>query len=60
MTMPIHTMLADRDLLPAEHLMDAGYPSTANLLACRAEHQVRLSPRYAAAPVRCQYLSHLL
>jgi transposase len=42
MTMPIHDMLADRDLLPAEHLMDAGYPSTANLLACRTEHQVRL------------------
>jgi hypothetical protein len=35
-------MLADRDLLPAEHLMDAGYPSTANLLACRTKHQVRL------------------
>jgi transposase len=42
MTMPIHTMLADRDLLPAEHLMDAGYPSTANLPALRTEHQVRL------------------
>lgn len=26
MTMPIHAMLADRDLLPAEHLIDAGYP----------------------------------
>ena len=24
---------------PPEHLMDAGYPSTANLLACRTEHQ---------------------
>jgi hypothetical protein len=42
MTMPVHTMLAHRDLLPAEHLMDAGYPSTANLLACRTEHEVRL------------------
>jgi hypothetical protein len=42
MTMPIHTMLTDRDLLPAEHLMDAGYPSTANLLTLRTEHQVRL------------------
>src|SRR3954469_2182970 len=42
MTMNIHTMLADRDLLPAEHLMDAGYPSTAHLLALRTEHQVRL------------------
>ena len=42
MTMPIHTMLADRDLLPAEQLMDAGYPSTASLLALRTEHQVAL------------------
>jgi hypothetical protein len=42
MTMPIHTMLADRGLLPAEHLMDASYPSTANLLTLRTEHQVRL------------------
>ena len=42
MTTPIHTVLADRNLLPAEHLMDAGYPSTANLLTLRTEHQVRL------------------
>lgn len=42
MTMPIHTMLASRDLLPGEHLMDAGYPSTKNLLTLRTEHQVRL------------------
>jgi transposase len=42
MTMPIHAMLAGRGLLPADHLMDAGYPSTANLLACRTEHQVSL------------------
>lgn len=26
MTMPIHQDLAERELLPAEHLMDAGYP----------------------------------
>jgi hypothetical protein len=26
MTMPIHHVLAEPDLLPAEHLMDAGYP----------------------------------
>lgn len=42
MTMPIHTMLAGRDLLPGEHLMDAGYPSTQSLLALRTEHQIRL------------------
>jgi len=27
MTMPIHHGLAERGLLPAEHLMDAGYAS---------------------------------
>jgi transposase len=42
MTMPIHAMLAEHDLLPAEHYMDAGYPSTRNLLDCRGQHQVRL------------------
>jgi transposase len=47
MTMPIHQMLAERDLLPGEHLMDAGYPSTANLLDCRIDHEVRL-----VAPMR--------
>jgi transposase len=46
MTMPIHHQLAARELLPAEHLMDAGYPATANLLACRAD-AVRL-----VAPIR--------
>jgi hypothetical protein len=35
MTIPIHRQLAGRDLLPAEHLMDAGYSTTAGLLACR-------------------------
>jgi transposase len=47
MTMPIHQMLADRDLLPAEHLMDAGYPSADYLVACRNDYQVRL-----VSPVR--------
>jgi transposase len=47
MTMPVHRMLADRDLLPAEHLMDAGYPSAAHLVACRSDYQVRL-----VSPVR--------
>ncbi len=27
MTTPIHQQLADKDLLPAEHLVDSGYPS---------------------------------
>jgi hypothetical protein len=47
MTMPIHRTLADRDLLPAEHLMDAGYPSVDYLVACRNDYQVRL-----VSPVR--------
>src|SRR5215510_6474577 len=42
MTMPIHSALAERELLPAEHLMDAGYASTAHLLDCHTKHQVRL------------------
>jgi hypothetical protein len=46
MTMPIHHQLAARDLLPGVHLVDAGYPATANLLACRADG-VRL-----VAPIR--------
>jgi hypothetical protein len=40
MTMPIHHQLAARELLPAEHLMDAGYPATANLLACQPATKV--------------------
>jgi transposase len=42
MTMPIHTALAQQELLPAEHLMDAGYASAAHLLDCHEKHQVRL------------------
>jgi transposase len=53
MTMPIHGMLADRDLLPAEHLMDAGYPSTAHLIDCRDEYRVRL-----VAPMRTDSSHH--
>jgi transposase len=32
LTEPIHAALADRALLPAEHLVDAGYPSAAGVL----------------------------
>jgi transposase len=32
LTEPIHAALADRGLLPAEHLVDAGYPSAAGVL----------------------------
>jgi hypothetical protein len=47
MTQPIHRMLADRDLLPGEHAMDAGYASAAHIVDCRTDHDVRL-----VAPVR--------
>lgn len=42
MTIPIHRDLADRELLPAEHLMDAGYASAPHILTCRTDHGVRL------------------
>jgi hypothetical protein len=42
MTIPIHQDLAERDLLPAEHLMDAGYASAPHILTCMTEHDVRL------------------
>ena len=37
---PIHTALAAADLLPAEHLVDAGYVDADNLLTSQREHQV--------------------
>ena len=42
MTLPIHHDLADRELLPAEHLMDAGYPCASHILTCRTDYEVRL------------------
>ena len=39
---PIHTALAAADLLPAEHLVDAGYVDADNLLTSQREHQVEL------------------
>jgi len=35
MTAPIHTALAERDLLPARHYVDSGYPSVALLVDIR-------------------------
>jgi transposase len=32
MTEPVHAALAERDLLPAEHLLDSGYPSAAGVV----------------------------
>jgi transposase len=43
----IHHGLARSDLLPAEHLVDAGYVRAANLVASRADHRVDLvGPMY--------------
>jgi hypothetical protein len=53
MTVPIHHTLADRDLLPAEHLIDAGYASAAHILTCHTDHGVRL-----VTPVRADHSHH--
>lgn len=38
----IHSSLAARDCLPAEHWVDAGYPTAAQILAAHARHGVEL------------------
>lgn len=42
MAAPIHADLAARDCLPAEHWVDAGYPSASQIVAARRDHQVDL------------------
>lgn len=42
MLAPIHTALAKKDLLPAEHLVDAGYVAAETLVTSPAEHQVEV------------------
>ncbi len=39
---PIHTALAAKECLPAEHLVDSGYVSGEQLVASQKEHQIRL------------------
>jgi transposase len=39
---PIHTALQERELLPAEHLVDAGYVDSARLVESKGQYQVRL------------------
>jgi hypothetical protein len=39
----IHARLEHRGLLPAEHLVDGGYPSLVNMEGARREHQVTLT-----------------
>lgn len=40
MTATIHAALAERDLLPAEHLVDAGYTDADLLVTSRTEHNI--------------------
>jgi transposase len=48
MTEPIHATLAERDLLPAEHLVDSGYPSAAGVIeAARCWGVTLVSPLLA-------------
>ena len=51
MTATIHTHLAQKDLLPGEHLLDAGYVDAGNLTAAQQDHAVTL-----VGPVALGYL----
>ena len=42
MTAPIHQALQEKDLLPSEHLVDAGYVDTENLVSSDSEYGVDL------------------
>lgn len=48
----IHTRLARRGLLPAEHLVDAGYTSLPHLEQAAREHQVTISGPLRSNPTR--------
>jgi transposase len=50
MTERIHQMLARRDLLPAEHYLDSGYPSAELVTRSRAEHGIELITPLLADP----------
>lgn len=39
---PIHTALAEKDLLPAEHLMDAGFIDAELLVGAQREHHIEI------------------
>jgi transposase len=41
-TATIHTALAERDLLPAEHYVDSAYPDAATLVSSRERHAIDL------------------
>jgi transposase len=40
MTAAIHQQLADKDLLPAEHLLDSGYPSAEIIVTAARSHDI--------------------
>nr|WP_255345016.1 hypothetical protein [Streptomyces avermitilis] len=46
----IHTRLARRGLLPAEHLVDGGYTSLVHLERAEREHQITVSGPLPATP----------
>lgn len=48
----IHTCLARRGLLPAEHLVDGGYTSLVRLERAEREHQVTVSGPLPGNPTR--------
>ncbi|MET8038119.1 IS1182 family transposase [Streptomyces sp. NPDC005345] len=48
----IHTRLARRELLPAEHLVDAGYTSLPHLEQAAREHQVTVTGPLRSNPTR--------
>ncbi|MET7479101.1 hypothetical protein ABZT17_32725 [Streptomyces sp. NPDC005648] len=48
----IHTRLARRGLLPAEHLVDTGYTSLPHLEQAAREHQVTVSGPLKSNPTR--------
>ena len=50
MTGPVHDSLDDRQVLPGEHLVDAGYASADALLSARARGITLLGPLLAGAP----------
>jgi transposase len=60
----IHTDLARQDLLPGEHLLDAGYMDAAHLITSRDEHHIDLvGPVLSdklAGPCRARVCSRLL
>lgn len=42
MLTPVHTGLAERDLLPGEHLVDTGYVTAREIVTSREEYQIEL------------------